>query len=1051
MKKPLNKTKQILQSLFRVKAWVLSGVILLGLLSISDNALAQTNTVRGRVTNASGEPLTGASVQVKGTNTGTTTDNAGNYSIAAARGAVLVVSSVNYAPREVTVGTSNTINVSLTSTTDDLGEVVVIGYGTQKKKDVTGSTITIKSETLNEIKAPNIFNQLQGRAAGVDIVSNSSQIGAGGEIRIRGNRSITGNNNPLIVVDGMVYGGSVNDLNPENIASVDILKDASATAIYGSRGANGVIIVTTKRGSASRKPETTYNGYVGVVSAIDTYRLLNGQEYAQFKADAAEGNSTTAGANLYALRPIEQTNLAAGVSTDWQKLLLTTGLRTSHDLNVRGGNDRTQYFFGLGYYNETGIIHDQKLERFSFNVNIDHKVSERLKVGFTSFSTLLRSDRLGTNAYGAATRLGPLFKPYNDDGTLNFRPASSQGVDDQQINPLTSIGNNDLIKAFQRRYQVQHNFYAEVGIMKDLKFKTTFGFGWSQTFNSNYTGPNTVFNVNSNVANSSVSTANSEGWQYTLNNSLEYNKSIGTKHKLQVLALQEVQKNHFRAQQFNGVGVPADFMQDYNWQQVNTVTPQGGNFSESAVIGYMGRAIYTFDNKYSITATVRTDGASVLAPGNQWVTYPAVSAGWNIDKEKFMENVKFVSSLKLRAGYGISSNAGINPYTVLGSLGTSFYNYGQGTAIGTNYVNGYTINTSPNPNLTWEKTAGLNIGVDFSLFKNRLSGTIEYYSTKTTDILLQRQLPRSNGTNSILTNAGSTSSNGMEFSLSSVNIRKRTGFTWTTDLNLFFNRERIDALQNNLSQDLGNGWFVGYPVTVIFDYKKLGIWQTSEATQAAVYGAKPGDIKIEDRNKDNAITAADRSVVGNFQPTLVASLTNRFEYKNFDLNIVMFGRFGQTVVATYLSADGGGAGYPFFLNSRVNQQKVDYWTPRNATNDFPQPDAAVDGLPFTSTLTYRDGSFIKIRTIDLGYNFSSKLLAKTGISSLRAYVSAQNPFILWAPLVRDGLGIDPEGNGNGNAVGTQGGGATAVAGRAITVGMGVPPTRQIIFGINVKF
>ncbi|MFN3664874.1 MAG: TonB-dependent receptor domain-containing protein, partial [Sediminibacterium sp.] len=391
------------------------------------------------------------------------------------------------------------------------------------------------------------------------------------------------------------------------------------------------------------------------------------------------------------------------------------------------------------------------------------------------------------------------------------------------------------------------------------------------------------------------------------------------------------------------------------------------------------------------------------------------------------------------------------PYTTLGSLGTSFYNFGQGTNIGTNYVNGYSINTSPNPNLTWEKTAGLNIGVDFSLFKNRLSGSIEYYNTKTTDILLQRQLPRSNGTNSILTNAGRTSSYGMEFSLSSVNIKSRTGFTWTSDLNMFFNRERIDALQNNLSQDLGNGWFVGYPVTVIFDYKKLGIWQTSEATQAAVYGAKPGDIKIEDRNKDNAITAADRSVVGNFQPTLVAGLTNRFEYKNFDLNIVMFGRFGQTVVATYLSADGGGAGYPFFLNSRVNQQKVDYWTPRNATNDFPQPDAAVDGLPFTSTLTYRDGSFIKIRTIDLGYNFSSKLLAKTGITSLRAYVSAQNPFILWAPLVRDGLGIDPEGNGNGNAVGTQGGGATAVAGRAITVGMGVPPTRQIIFGINVKF
>ncbi len=317
------------------------------------------------------------------------------------------------------------------------------------------------------------FNQLQGRAAGVDIVSNSSQIGAGGEIRIRGNRSITGNNNPLIVVDGMVYGGSVNDLNPENINTVDILKDASATAIYGSRGANGVIIITTKRGSASQKPVTTYSGFVGAVSALGTYRLFNGAEYAAFKAEAAVGNSTAPGNNLYALRPIEQTNLAAGVSTDWQKLMLTNGIRTSHDLSVRGGNDRTQYFFGMGYYNETGIIHDQKLQRYSFNVNIDHKVSDRIKVGFTSFSTLLRSDRLGTNAYGAATRLGPLFKAYNDDGSINFKPAITQGVDDQQISPLTSIGNNDLIKAFQRRYQVQHNFYAEVGIIKDLKFKTT--------------------------------------------------------------------------------------------------------------------------------------------------------------------------------------------------------------------------------------------------------------------------------------------------------------------------------------------------------------------------------------------------------------------------------------------------------------------------------------------------------------------------------------------------------------------------------------------------
>jgi TonB-linked SusC/RagA family outer membrane protein len=1014
-------------------------------------SFAQNLSVKGRITDDSGLPLSGASVLVKGTTTGTTTDASGNFSISAARGATLVISSLNYQTKEVKVSSASQLNVSLVNTEKLLGEVVVIGYGTQRKKDVTGSTVSVKGETLNEVKAPNILNQLQGRAAGVDIVNNSSQIGAGGEIRIRGNRSITGNNNPLVVVDGMVYGGSLNDIVPENIANIDILKDASATAIYGSRGANGVIIVTSKRGSASKKPVTSYSGYVGMVDVLDKYRLFNGSEYAQFKADAAAGNSGTVGTSNYSLRAIEQANLTEGVSTDWQGLLLKSGIRTSHDLGVTGGNDRTQYYFGVGYYKETGVIHDQNLDRYSFSVNIDHKVSERVKVGFTSFNTMLQSQRLGTNAYGSATRLGPLFKPYNADGSINMKPASSQGVDDQQISPLTSIGNNHLIKGDARRYQFQYNVYGEVKILKDLKFRTTFGYGWSQSFNSNYTGPNTVFNVNTNVANSGLSQANAEGWQYTINNSLEYSTTFNSRHKLQVQALQEVQKNHFQQQQFNGVGVPADFMQDYNWNQVSTVTPQAGQYSESGVIGYMGRAIYSFDDKYMLTATVRTDGASVLAPGKQWVTYPAVSVGWNIDKERFMSNMKTISALKLRAGYGISSNAGINPYTTLGSLGTNFYNFGSGTTVGTNFVNAYLINTSPNPDLTWEKTAGFNLGVDFALFNNRLSGTVEYYNTKTTDILLNRNLPRSNGTNSILTNVGATSSYGMEFSLSSVNIKSPKGFRWTTDLNVFFNREKIDALQGGLTEDLGNGWFVGQPITVIYDFKKAGIWQTSEATQAAVYGAKPGDIKIEDLGKDNALTAADRQVIANFQPDFVAGMTNRFEYKNFDLNIVMFGRFGQTVVANYLSADGGGSGYPFFLNSRVNQLKVDYWTPTNATNDFPQPDAGVDGLPYTSTLTYRDGSFLKIRTIELGYNFSSKTLGKSGIQSIRAYVSAQNPFIVWAPFVRDGYGIDPEGNGNGNAVGTQGGGAAAVAGRAITVGMGVPPTRQIIVGVNLKF
>jgi TonB-linked SusC/RagA family outer membrane protein len=699
------------------------------------------------------------------------------------------------------------------------------------------------------------------------------------------------------------------------------------------------------------------------------------------------------------------------------------------------------------------VIHDQELDRYSFSVNIDHKLSERIKLGFTSFTTLNRSNRLGTNAYGAATRLSPLYKPYNPDGTLNFQPAIQQGVDNVQINPLTSIGNDDLIVAFARRMQLQDNFYGELKILKSLKFRSSFGFGWSQTINDNYTGPNTVFNTNSSTAGSSLSQNNAEGWQYTLNNSLEYNTAFAGKHKLQIQALQEIQKNWFRGQQFNGTGVPADFLQDYNWQQVNTINPQGGNFSERSLIGYMGRAIYSFNDKYVLTGTVRSDAASVLAPGHQWVTYPAVSAAWNLDREEFMENIKFINSLKLRAGWGISSNQSINPYQTLGTLGTTFYNFGSGSTVGTNYVAGYSVGTAPNPTLSWEKSSGLNIGIDFGLFNSRLSGTIEYFDVHTNDILLSKGLPPSTGLSSQLTNIGKTKTSGVELTLSSINIRTKSGFTWATDFNAFYTREKIEELQGGLKQDLGNGWFVGQPITVIYDYKKIGIWQTSEAAQAAVYGVSPGDIKIEDVDKSNTITSADRQIVGDFQPDLVAGLTNHFEYKNFDLNIVLFGRFGQTVAVSYLSADGGAAGYPFFLNSRVQQLKVDYWTPTNPTNAFPQPDAGRDGLMYTSTLTYHDGSFIKIRSIDLGYNLPSKLLGRAGIQGLRCYVSAQNPFILWAPLVRDHLGIDPEGNAsaNGTVIGTQGGGATAVPARAIAVNMGVPPTRQIIFGVTLKF
>ncbi|QNL47924.1 TonB-dependent receptor [Olivibacter sp. SDN3] len=1018
---------------------------------------AQQSAIQGRIMTEDGQAIVGATIQIKGTTRGTSSNEQGNFAIDADNGEILVVTSVGYRAREIVISSGANFNIELGSQALDMDEVVVIGYGTQRKKDLTGSTVSVKGETLREVGAPNIYNQLQGRAAGVDIVNNSNQIGTGGEIRIRGNRSLatsSGANNaqngPLLVVDGIaISGGSINDINPNDIESMDILKDASATAIYGSRGSGGVIIITTKRGQAG-KARASYNGFFGISSALDTYDVFNGEEYAAFKEAARRGQPNPDGPHPNPLTPIEQQNLANGVSTDWQNLLLTTGIRTDHNLSVVGGNEATQYSFGGGFFRETGIVHDQRFDRGSFRIAIDHQLSKRLRIGITTNNTMSYANRVGVNAYSAGLRLSPLYLPYNEDGSINMMPAFQQSNDANQMSPLTSIGNNDKIKAHTRRFRTLSNLYGEVSILDELKFRSTLTLDWIQTRNSDYFGPGTVFNLNTSTAGSNVMQRNTEQWQYTIDHRLTYEKTFAEKHRIQGTAMFEIVKNHFQEQGFQGQGVPADYIQDYNFQLINAVNPEAGIFNERGLMAYMGRAFYSYDNKYMITATVRSDGSSVLAPGNQWFTYPAISAGWNVSEESFMQQVGFINDLKLRAGWGVSSNQTISPYTTIGSLTSNFYNYGRGTLANHNLVGGYVFNTLPNPDLTWESTKGYNIGLDFSLFGGRLSGALEYYNITTRDILLSKELPRSNGANSVLINQGKTAGNGFEATLTSINVNTDGGFRWESDANFSLNREKIVELQPGLTEDIGNGWYVGQPMTVIFDVKKIGIWQSHEAEQAAVYGAFPGDIKIEDVDQNGIIDAEDRQVIGNFQPDFVAGLSNRFSYKNFDLNIVAFGRFGQTVVANYLTADGGAAGYPFFGNSRVNQYKVDYWTPDNPTNAFPQPDASRDALEYTSTLSYRDGSFIKLRTITLGYNIPERYLSNLGIGSLRLYASAQNPFILWAPLIRDGLGIDPEGNGYGNAVGTPVGG-TPVVERAITVGMGVPPTRQFIFGVNLNF
>lgn len=1014
-------------------------VILFLLLLCPSVLFAQQRTVRGRVSNDAGEPVQGASVAIKGKTTGTSTAQNGTFMLQANTGDILVVSSVNFETVEVAVTATGDINVQLKSTSGSLSEVVVVGYGQQRRKDVTGAIGSVRGETLREVPSANAVQALTGRVAGVDIARTGSRPGAGGQIRIRGNRSLSGSNDPFIVVDGIPFGGSINDLNLDDIANVDILKDASATAIYGSRGSNGVILVTTKRGR-SGKPQLSINSYYGFANVMGTYDMFNASEFKDFR----DLSQYSAGYS-----PAELAGIAKGTDTDWQDYLYKQGSVTNHELSVSGGSDAATYGIGGGYFKETGVITGQSFERFSLRATIDAKVGKRVKIGLNSLNTLGYTNGEGVNPLYGTLRIPPFVSAYNDDGSVNLYPMTGTVDATATMNPLT-LKDRDMIVDRRRRLRTFNSLYGELQILKDLKYRLNVGLDFRQENRGIFNGPNTIQNPSaSSAAQANASLRNAEGWTYTIEHLLNYDKTIANRHRIGFTGLYSIQQDRGFGNRVDGNDFPAEVIQYYNFNLAKNVTvPAADNyFNKSGLVSFMGRVNYVFDDRFMFTATFRRDGSSVF-PVDKYLNYPAFALGWNIGNEKFMQGVDFVNSLKLRGGYGVTGNQGIPANATTGSLSSNRYNFGSTNALG------YFVSSLPNRSLQWEKTASWNAGVDFGLFNDRITGSIDVYRQTTDNLLVQKSLPASNGAGSYWTNAAKTEGKGIEISLSTVNVRQND-FTWTMDVNFSLNREKILALEEpGKMQDIGNGWFVGYPVNVIYDFNKIGIWQTNEANIAAGYGSSdfaPGKIKLEDLNGDGRITDADRKVIGTFQPDWIGGMTHRFAYKNIDLSFVLFARMGGTLVATYLQNNGTGTGYFGFGNSRANQYKVDYWTPQNPTNAFPKPDGTTDRINYSSTLGYYDASFIKVRSINLGYTLPGKWMERAGLSSVRVYFSAQNPFILYSPFVRAGLGFDPEGTGTGGAVQTQGANAnTGVTTRAITVGLNTPATRQFIFGLNIK-
>lgn len=1044
---------------FPLLLFVFTGIL------FSSSLYAQNSIrVKGRITSEGGQPVANATIVVKGTSVSASSDMGGYFEIQASSNGTLVITSIGFGTKEVNINGRETVDISVATAAYDLEQVVVIGYGTQKKKDVTGSVVSVNEKTLKEVPAPNVIAQLKGRTPGVSIVSNGSTPGSGGQIRIRGNRTITNSQNssdaldgPLLVVDGIPYGGSINDLNPDDITSLEILKDASATAIYGSRGAGGVILITTRRGR-SGKAVISYDGYYGLSQIMGKYKVMNGPEYAQFKADAAAYNRsnwpTSAGTSSYNLTQAEKDALAAGVSTDWQDLIYQNGFTTNHQLSLSGGSEATQYGLSGGYYNETGIVPNQKFERYTLRASIDHRINSRLKIGLNTMNTLSYANTPGgAGVPYSLVRLTPLASPYLPDGTLNLNPALGS-IDASIISPLTLKTRKDAILNRTRRMRTFNSLYGEVQIIDGLRYRLNVGLDFRQENTNTYNGPLTFTNSATSQASSNAGVINTEAWSYNIQNLLYYDKTIADKHRINVTGLFEVNKDHSLGSTFNVTGVPADYITNTNFALAQGQPTGSGSFTESGLLSYMGRVNYAYDNRYLFTATVRVDGSSTLAPGYQYFTYPAFGLGWNVTDEEFMHDVTFINNLKLRGGWGKSGNRNVAPYQTLGLLTASTYNFGQAA---TGQQLAYTVTQVANPFLSWQSTSQYDIGLEFGILNNRITGVIDVYQQKTKDILLPVNLPQSNGANSTVQNLGKTKGSGVEISLSSVNIRNANGFSWSTDVNFFFNREQITELSNPTEKsNKGNGWFVGEPLSVIYDYKNIGIWQLEDSVKGLTAAqtspkAYPGQIRVEDVDGNGKIEATDRQILGNFQPKWEGGITNRFAYKGFDLSVVVYARMGMKVLVPYLSADGGSQGFPFFNQGRLNQIKVNYWTRTNPTNDFPAPDAGTDRLNFGSTLAYRDGSFIKCRSINVGYELPGTVLKRLHVNSLRIYLNATNPFIIYSPFVRDGFGPDPEGNGYGGAVNPTGSTDVSAPTRQVSVSLNNPSIRQYTIGVNLKF
>lgn len=1025
------------------KTALVAGLCFLGMAPVQQASAAtaavasvqQTKQATGYVADSQG-PLIGATVMEKGTNNGTVTDFNGFFTLNVKPGATIVVSYVGYVSQEVKAG--DNLKINLKEDGHVVNEVVVIGYGTQRREAVTGSVANIGGEKLNQVAATNAAQALQGRVAGVLMTQTSSKPGAEMQIRIRGQRSLTASNDPLIVLDGIPFMGQLSDINPADIKSMDILKDASATAIYGSRGANGVIIITTVKGNQGAPAKVTYNGYVSFKKVFHKYPMMDGPTFSKMRQYA--------GLYQNSLDESENTN------TDWQDLYYQTGISHNHDLSVAGGTNGGSYSFGAGYYKDESVVPTEGYDRISVRGNFDQKIGKWFRFGLSTNNSYRKTQ--GVNNMYAVLGSSPLSSPYDENGNLkryNALPADDQIV----VTKETVERDKDVWLSENKGIGSYNTLFAELKCpwIEGLTYRVNVGLNFRSSKSGSFTGTG-INNKDANAVNSgSIYENQTRNW--AVENLLTYDRTFAEKHNLNVVAMYSAEQTTYEQTGATAQEIPADYFQYYALDKATGQSNLTGyNYWQSGLVSWMGRVMYSYDNKYMISAALRSDASSRLAKGHQWHTYPAVSAGWNIARENFMENLKWIDNLKLRVGYGETSNQSINPYSTLGGLATRNYNFGS------TYKSGYYVNSLPNPELGWEYSKTWNFGLDFSFFNGRLSGSFEYYTQKTNDILLSVKLPDTSGVSSYTGNIGKTQNKGWEFSLNGIIIDNKNGWNWEAGINVYQNRNKLVELASGADRDEGNLWFVGHPIDVIYDYEYVGLWQKDDPYLDILEpGGNVGMIKVKYRGdaskgdfKEDGVTPSrqigpeDRQIMS-MEPDLIGGFNTTVAYKNFDLTVIGAFQIGGKLISAIHSSNG----YLNMLTGRRNNIDVDYWTENNTGAKYPKPGGiqSSDNPKYGSTLGYFNAGYLKFRTITLGYNFDKLQAVKDlGISRLRLYATVQNPFVLFSPYNNES-GLDPETNSWSNentAVGYSFG-----SHRMPIVGYNTPATRNFIFGVNVTF